>query len=108
MGFGKADLVLQVSHEVNDNGQKHAQYRISNVDIVPETSFHIQGMVSEVRPQFPFCIEKMVPWIGEPYKKVNAGTAKAEYDPGFQGIDGPGIKKSYHQPQNRNEGRPKY
>lgn len=44
MGFGKADLVLQVSHEVNDNGQKHAQYRISNVDIVPETSFHVQGI----------------------------------------------------------------
>ena len=65
MSFGIADLILQVSYEVNNNGEEQAQYGIRNVNVVPDTSFHIQGIISKDLPHFPICIKKVVPEIGQ-------------------------------------------
>ena len=84
MGFGIADLVLQIPYEVDDYGKKQAQYGIRNINIVPETSSHIQGIISKVLPHFPFCIEKMMPVIGESHKKgYYRHRKKQKCHPGF-------------------------
>ena len=99
MGSGKAVPVLHVSCEVSDNRQNHAQYCIRNVHIVPEASFHIQGVIPIVLSHFPFCIKKMVPSIGEPYKKrYYRHRKKQESHPDFQRVDRSGIQKSDDQP----------
>ena len=69
MGFSIAGLIFRESYEVNDNGKQQAQYGIRNINIVPDASFHIQGIMPKELLYFPFYIEKMMPGIGESHNE---------------------------------------
>ncbi len=70
---------------------------MSDVNIVPEASFHKQRTISKNLFRLHLCIEKMVPRIGQSHEKCNYWHKKERnYDP--LAIYGFGIKESHHQP----------
>jgi len=54
--------------------------------------------MSKELPQLPFCIEKMMPGIGESHEEgYYRHSEKEKCRPGIQGIDGLCVKKGYQK-----------